>query len=86
MALVPANHAAFDMLSRHDQSDSDGSFSLPDVAPGQYMLVAVQDAFEMDLANPAAFSRYLPAGIPVTVKDDSQGLIQLSQPVPVQNR
>ena len=32
-------------LIRRDQSDSDGSFALRDVVPGQYTVVAIQDGW-----------------------------------------
>jgi hypothetical protein len=75
-----------DGLSRRDQSDSDGSFSLRDVVPGQYTVVAIEDGWELDWAEPQVIARYLPSGIPVTVSDKSGKLVMLSAPVPVQSR
>ena len=86
VVLVPKELAATDGLSRRDQSDSDGSFSLRDVVPGQYTVVAIEDGWELDWAEPQVIARYLPGGISVTVSDKSGKLVSLSTPVPVQSR
>ena len=91
VVLVPAARTtsdldALDGLFRRDQSDSDGSFSLRDVVPGQYILVAIEDGWTLDWAEPQVIARYLPAGIAVTVSDKPGKLVTLSDPVPVQIR
>jgi hypothetical protein len=86
IVLVPKNPAANWTLFRRDQSDSDGSFSLHDVVPGRYTVVAIEDGWEMDWARPEVISRYLPKGIGVTVTDNAGKILPLSQPVPVQTR
>jgi hypothetical protein len=84
--LVPRNLAGMDGLVRRDQSDSDGSFSLRDVVPGQYTLVAIEDGWDLDWADPRVMARYLPGGIAVTVSDRPEKVISLSASVPVQAR
>lgn len=84
--LVPKDISAIAELARRDQSDSDGSFALLNVAPGDYTLVAVDDAWGMDWFDPAVISRYLPHGMAVTVKDKSDKVQKLAEPVPVQAR
>ncbi len=84
--LVPKDPSAIAELARRDQSDSDGSFALLNVAPGDYTLVAVADAWGMDWFDPAVISRYLPRGMAVTVKDKSDKTQRLADPVPVQAR
>jgi hypothetical protein len=86
VVLVPKDLTALQGLVRRDQSDSDGSFSLNNVVPGQYTVVAIEDGWELDWERPEVISRYLPGGIPVTVTDSSGKLLPLSQPVPVQSR
>ena len=71
---------------RRDQSDSDGSFSLHDAAPGQYSVLAIQDGWDLDWTRPGVLARYLPAAIPVTVTATSQTVVRLAVPVPVQSR
>jgi hypothetical protein len=84
--LVPKDLSAIEELARRDQSDSDGSFALLNVAPGDYTLVAIEDAWEMDWFDRAVISRYLPHGIAVTVRDKSDKVLHLAEPVPVQAR
>jgi hypothetical protein len=86
VVLVPAEMAALQGLVRRDQSDSDGSFALHDVVPGQYTLVAIEDAWDLDWASPEIIGRYLPGGIAVTVTERSGKLLTLDVPVPVQSR
>jgi hypothetical protein len=86
VVLVPKNMAAWPALIRRDQSDSDGSFSLRDVVPGSYTVVAIEDGWNLDWARPEVIGRYLPSGIAVTVRDKSGKLVNLAEPVPVQTR
>jgi len=86
VVLVPSDLKALQALARRDQSDSDGSFSLRNVIPGKYTLIAIQDGWELDWAEPQVIARYLPGGIPVTVSDNSGKLVTLAAPVPVQTR
>jgi len=82
--LVPKDPSAIAELARRDQSDSDGSFALLNVAPGDYTLVAIEDAWGIDWFDPAVISRYLPHGVAVTVKDKSDKTLHLDRPVEVQ--
>jgi hypothetical protein len=86
VVLVPKDPAVFRALTRIDQSDSDGSFSLRDVAPGGYTVVAIENDWEMDRSRPEAFQRYLSQGIAVTVTESSGKLVKLSEGVPVESR
>lgn len=42
IVLVPADPAHNQVLFRRDQSDSDGTFTLPNVVPGAYTLLAIE--------------------------------------------
>ncbi len=86
MVLAPKDMASMDGLARRDQSDSDGSFALRDVVPGEYVLVAIEDGWGLDWAEPEVIARYLPGGVAVTVTDGSGKVLTLSGPVPVQSR
>ena len=86
VVLVPRNPVVHGDLFRRDQSDSDGSFSLLDVAPGEYTVVAIEDGWELDWARPEVIGRYLAKGIAVTVKESSGKHLRLSEGVPVQAR
>ena len=56
------------------------------MVPGQYTLVAIEDAWELDWADPEIVGRYLPGGIAVTVTEGSGKLLTLAVPVPVETR
>ncbi|MGA9586721.1 MAG: carboxypeptidase-like regulatory domain-containing protein [Terracidiphilus sp.] len=86
VVLLPKNPALWKALTRRDQSDSDGSFALPDVAPGTYTAIAIEEGWPLDWTNPEAMARYLPGGISVTVTEQSGAIVHLSSPVPVQMR
>ena len=86
IVLIPKKWPAFRSLTRRDQSDSDGSFSLHDVAPGQYTVVAIEDGWELDWERPEVIGRYLSKGVAVTVTESSGKLLRLSEAVPVQSR
>jgi len=51
---------------RRDQSDSDGSFSLNQVSPGKYTVVAVKD-WSLEWGKPDVIQGYLAGGTPVEV-------------------
>ncbi len=80
--LVPRQPAAYQALVRRDQSDSDGSFALRDVPPGEYTVIAVEEGWKLDWRHREAIARYLPGGVAVTVTDRSPTVLQLGQPVP----
>jgi hypothetical protein len=88
--LVPRDPARFPELVRRDQSDSDGSFAIRDVAPGEYTAVAIENGFadgnSLDWTRPEVIARYLPGGVDVPVTDNRNRVIWLAEPVPVQKR
>ena len=66
--LVPASLGQTGSIPviRRDQSDSDGSFSLPHVNPGPYILVAIENGWSVNWRDPATLERYLLNGIPLS--------------------
>jgi hypothetical protein len=86
VVLVPKDPAVLRAMTRRDQSDSDGSFSLRDVAPGQYTVVAIEDGWGLDWRGSGVLTRFLGQGVAVTVSGKSGKAMQLSAPVPVQAR
>lgn len=60
--LVPASGQDIANDSRRDQSDSDGSFTLIDVIPGKYVLMAIANGWNLDWTNPAALKPYRDKG------------------------
>jgi hypothetical protein len=55
----PRNHLA---LFRRDQSDSDGTFSLKQVVPGRYTLLAIEDGWDLEWSDPKIIKRYAAKG------------------------
>lgn len=65
--LVPQDPANNAPLFRRDQSDSDGTFTLPDVVPGQYTVIAIANGWDLEWANPAVLQPYLMKGETIQV-------------------
>jgi hypothetical protein len=86
VVLIPTDPGAFPGLVRRDQSDSDGSFSVRNAAPGKYVVVAIDNGWDLDWSRPDGLERYLPGGVAVTVKDTADKVVSLSTAVPVQMR
>jgi hypothetical protein len=51
IVLVPENPENNIPLFPRDQNYSDGSFTLPDVVPGRYKILAIEDAGNLEWAN-----------------------------------
>ena len=86
VALIPKDpHAHLEMF-RRDQSDLDGSFTLRNVIPGTYMLIAVDDAWDFPWQQPEALQRYLQHGQNLIVGELMTNAVHLPDPVEVQPR
>jgi hypothetical protein len=59
IVLVPQNPENNLPLFRRDQSDSDGTFSLRDVLPGRYKILAIEDGWDVEWANTSLFKSRL---------------------------
>jgi hypothetical protein len=86
VVLIPKESVTREELFRRDQSDSDGSFSLRSVIPGDYTLVAIDDAWEFDWSKPRELARYAQQGQAVTIPEGVPVTIELSEPIKVQPR
>ncbi len=84
IVLVPKNPEANRDRFRRDESDSDGSFSLPNVVPGSYTIVAIENGWDLDWAEPAVLSGYLKNGQTLEVGDRPQTPMHLADAVEVQ--
>lgn len=69
-------------LMRRDQSDGDGSFSLANVLPGRYTLVAIDDGHNLAYKDEKIIKPYLEGGLSITVPLRSNDALK----VPVQTR
>jgi len=65
--LVPQDPANNAPLFRRDQSDSDGTFTLPNVVPGQYTVIAIANGWDLEWANPTVLQPYLKKGETIQV-------------------
>jgi hypothetical protein len=83
MILLVPNPAAEREMFRRDQSDSDGSFQMSRVVPGQYTAVAIEDGWTLDWARPEVIARYLAGGQKVTVPAHTKDFA-IKDSVPVQ--
>jgi hypothetical protein len=59
IVLVPENPEKNLPLFRRDQSDSDGTFTLHDVLPGKYKILAIQDGWDVEWADMGLFKTRL---------------------------
>jgi hypothetical protein len=65
--LIPNQSENHTFRFRRDQSDSDGSFTLQEVLPGRYTLVAIENGWNQQWADPAVFKQWLSGGEAVQV-------------------
>ncbi len=86
IVLVPRDPVAFPADFRRDQSDSDGTFRLRGVIPGQYTVVAIEDGWGLDWRKPETIARYLAEGVKVTVPESAPETIRLGAAVRVVKR
>jgi hypothetical protein len=70
IVLVPQDPAHNQPLFRRDQSDSDGTFTLRDVVPGNYTVVAIDNGWPLEWGDPAVLQPYLKNGVPVQITGD----------------
>ena len=80
--LAPEDPKNNEILFRRDQSDSDGTFDLSNVFPGRYRLLAIENGWELEWANPAVLQAFLAKSIPLEVKSGDH----LKQTIEVQTR
>lgn len=86
IALVPKDPENNRELFRRDQSDLDGSFNLRSVIPGTYTVVAIENGWDLDWAQPAVIAHYAEHGETLTIDDRGQGTVHLPRIVEVQPR
>jgi protocatechuate 3,4-dioxygenase beta subunit len=80
--LAPEDAKDNQLLFRRDQSDSDGTFLLFNIVPGRYRLLAIDDGWELNWADPNVLAAYLKKSITVQVRAHDK----LKQMVEVQSR
>jgi len=84
VVLIPKNPEANHDRFRRDQTDLDGSFSLFNVSPGSYTVIAIENGWDLDWAKPAVLTHYGRHGQALIVRIQARGTLRLSQPVTVE--
>ena len=72
IVLAPLDLKSNPALFRRDQSDSDGSFALNFVVPGRYTLLAIEDGWDLEWADPAVLQRYIAGGESVQIAPNQE--------------
>ena len=84
VVLVPKNRELNRDLFRRDQSDLDGTFTLHQVVPGSYTLLAIEDGWDLDWSEPGVIAAYLTRGQPVEIGSRAGRVVDISTPVEAQ--
>ena len=67
VVLVPEEISDNASLFRRDQSDSDGTFTLPDVVPGRYTAISICNGWDLEWGSPDVLRPYLAHGTPIQI-------------------
>jgi hypothetical protein len=86
VVLVPKDPEVNRDLFRRDQSDLDGTFSLRNVVPGSYTVVAIEKGWDLDWSRPNVMAAYLKGGRTIEVGDQKGRSINLAEAVEVQSK
>ena len=54
-----------------DQTNTDGSFELANIIPGQYILVAIDHGWQINWGDRSTLRRYLMQGVPVELRSSA---------------
>jgi|SRR5579872_501808 len=84
VVLVPKNPEGNLDLFRRDQSDLDGTFSLPDVVPGAYTVLAIENGWDLNWSEPGVIAAYAKHGRLIQVSDSNGKSLNLAEAVEVQ--
>jgi hypothetical protein len=71
LVLVPQSPEKNLPLFRRDQSDSDGTFTLHDVLPGRYKILAIEDGWDVEWADMSLFKARLDRAPSIEVAPNS---------------
>jgi Carboxypeptidase regulatory-like domain len=53
---------------RRDQTNTDGSFDIANIIPGQYILIAIDHGWNINWGDPSTLSHYLTNGVPLDLR------------------
>jgi len=86
VVLVPAGGDTSEGLFRRDQSNLDGGFTFSNVAPGNYLVVAIDDSWSLRWNDPTALTPYLIHAVPISIPSTGPSTIHLAEPLSAQPR
>jgi hypothetical protein len=84
IVLVPNNPEVNRDLFRRDQSDLDGTFSLQNVVPGSYAVLAIENGWDLDWSQPGVIGAYVKHGKAIEVGQQSGRVLKLAEAIEVQ--
>jgi hypothetical protein len=83
VVLVPKDPEVNRDLFRRDQSDLDGTFTLQNVVPGSYTVLAIENGWDLNWSQPGVIAAYLSRGRTIEVGQQAGRAIKLPDPVEV---
>jgi len=86
VVLVPKNPETGHDLFRRDQSDLDGTFSLHNVVPGPYTLLAIENGWDLDWSQPGVIGAYLKHGRKIQVDNQAGRSMNVAEAVEVKSK
>ena len=86
IVLVPVDAIENVDLFRRDQSDLDGTFVLPDVPAGRYIVIAIADGWKLEWSAADILARFLAKGVPIEIPANERESVHIHSPVIVQDR
>ncbi len=75
---VPQNALNDASLFQRDQSDSDGTFTIAQLPPGQYTIMAIADGWDQEWARPDVVRHWLDGGEIVQVAPNEKYAIKVN--------
>jgi hypothetical protein len=84
VVLVPKDPVVNRDLFRRDQSDLDGTFSLPGVIPGLYTIIAIENGWDLDWSQSGVIAAYLKRGRTIEVGNQDVRTTNLADAIEVQ--
>jgi hypothetical protein len=86
IVLVPKAPEENRDLVRRGQSDLDGTFSLSDVVPGSYTVVAIENGWDLEWSRSNVIAVYLKRGQTIEIGNQRSQSINLAEPLEVQSK
>jgi hypothetical protein len=83
VVLVPKDVEGNRDLFRRDQSDLDGTFTLQNVTPGSYTLVAIENGWDLDWSQPGVIAVYSKHGRSLEVGNSPGKPLRVDEPIEV---